>query len=95
MGKEGFDIHHTSRHAEQSPLPDQVKGAWFCLQKGFFKNVSRKAVECYPLDQKGCAFGKVPQNLLNVVEKGKKKIGERFTAKLYECFPDLRYEILS
>lgn len=49
MGKDGFDVHHTSRHCVQSPLPDQIKGAWFCLQKGFFQDHKRQEVECYPL----------------------------------------------
>jgi hypothetical protein len=35
MGKEGFDMHSTSRHSEQSSFPDQIKGAWFCLKRGF------------------------------------------------------------
>lgn len=89
MGKDGFDVHHTSRHCVQSPLPDQIKGAWFCLQKGFFQDHKRQEVECYPLDSKGCATGKVPKNLLDVVEKGKNKIRDNF-----ESFPDLRYQIL-
>ena len=33
MGKEVFDVHHTSRHSEQTPFPHQLKGAWFCLQQ--------------------------------------------------------------
>lgn len=94
MGKDGFDVHSTSRHSVQSPLPDQLKGAWFCLQKGFFEDKKRKDVECYPLDAKGCAAGKVSKNLLDVLQKGKKKIEDSFTAKLYESFPDLRYTIL-
>lgn len=89
MGKDGFDVHHTSRHCVQSPLPDQIKGAWFCLQKGFFQDHKRQEVECYPLDSKGCATGKVPKNRLDVVEKGKNKIRDNF-----ESFPDLRYQIL-
>ena len=36
MSKEGFDVHPTSRHSVQSSLPDQLKGAWFCLKRGFF-----------------------------------------------------------
>jgi hypothetical protein len=94
MGKDGFDVHHTSRHCVQSPLPDQIKGTWFCLRKGFFEDRKRQDVECYPLNSKGCASGKVPKNLLDVVEKGKNKIKDNFKAKLYESFPDLRYQIL-
>ena len=95
MGKEGFDVHHTSRHSEQTAFPDQLKGAWFCLQKGFFKCANRQEVECYPVEKKGSSEGKIPKNLINVVEKGQAKVKENFKAKLYESFPDLRYEILS
>lgn len=95
MGKEGFDVHHTSRHSEQTSFPDQLKGAWFCLQKGFFRSDNRQVVECYPVEKKGNAEGKIPKNWIHVVEKGQAKIKENFKAKLYESFPDLRYEILS
>ena len=95
MGKDGFDVHHRSRHSEQTAFPDQLKGAWFCLQKGFFTSSGRKEVECYPVDQKGSTEVKIPKNLINVVEKGQAKIKENFKAKLFESFPDLRYEILS
>lgn len=94
MSKEGFDVHHTSRHSVQSALPDQIKGAWFCIQKEFFRNKKRSEIECYPVDNKGCSAGKVPKNLINVLSKGKQKIKDSFTQKLYECFPDLRYQIL-
>ena len=33
VGKQGFDAHHSSRHSEQTSFPDQLKGAWFCLQR--------------------------------------------------------------
>ena len=36
MEKDEFDIHHSSRHSVQDPLPDQVKGPWFCVQQAFF-----------------------------------------------------------
>ncbi len=92
MEKDGFDVHPTSRHSVQDPLPDQVKGAWFCVQKAFFEENERKEIECYSLDGKGDATGKVPKNLINVVTKGKEKIRDGFKAKLYDSFPDLRYK---
>lgn len=92
VGKQGFDVHHSSRHSEQTSFPDQLKGAWFCLQKEFFKNAQRKDVECYPLDNKGIAKGVLPSNLINIDDKGKKKIKLTFNEKLYDCFPDLRHE---
>ena len=94
MEKDGFDVHPTTSHSVPSSFPDQLKGAWFCVKKGFFERNDREEVECYPLDN-GCnASGKVPKNLIDVVSKGKEKIKSNFKAKLYECFPDLRYKIL-
>ena len=38
--------------------------------------------------------GKVPSSCLDVTEKGLSKIKENFKSKLFESFPDLRYQIL-
>ena len=94
MNKQAFDVHNTSHHSVQSSLPDQIKGAWFCVQKEFFRNKQRTEIECYPVDSKGNASGKVPKNLVDVIHKGKEEITSSFMEKLYECFPDLRYTIL-
>ena len=90
-----FDIHHTTRHSVQSPLPDQIKGAWFCLQKDFFRNKGRKEVKCYPLSGKGAPSGKLQSNFIEAYSKGQEKIKKCFVQKLYECFPDIRYRVLS
>ena len=83
--------HNTlSRHPFQISLREHG-----CLQKGFFTNSGRKEVECFPADKKGSTEGKIPKDLINVVEKGQAKIKENFKANLFESFPDLRYEILS
>ena len=95
MAKDAFDVHPTSRHSVASSLPDQFKGAWFCITKGFFEVSGRDNVECYPLDSSCSASGKLAKNLLDVVIKGREKIKTNFKAKLYETFPDLRYKILS
>lgn len=34
--RESSDVHHTTRHSEQSAFPDQLKAGWFCLTKQFF-----------------------------------------------------------
>ena len=94
MSKEGFDVHPTSRHSVQSSLPDQLKGAWFCLKRGFFLNKGRQEVECYPLENNGDASGNISKNLICVQEKRKEKIKQTFKAKLYDSFPDMRYTIL-
>ena len=35
--KEPFDVHGTSKHKEQDPMPDQLKGMWFCVKDRFFQ----------------------------------------------------------
>ena len=93
--KDGFDVHPTSRHSIPSSLPDQFKGAWFCLKKGYFEVQGRSEVECYPLETTCLASGKLARNLLDVTVNGREKIKTNFKAKLYESFPDLRYTILT
>ena len=95
MSKEGFDVHPISRHSIQTSLPDQLKGAWFCLKRGFFENKGCQEVECYPLENNGDASGKISKKLICVQQKGKEKIKQTtFKAKLYDSFPDFRYTIL-
>ena len=84
--KEGFDIHPTTRHSVASPLPDQFKGAWFCLKKGFFERNDRDEVECYPLENGCSAEGKLAKNLLDVVVKGKEKIKKTSKPKFMTVF---------
>ena len=93
--KDGFDVHPTSRHSIPSSLPDQFKGAWFCVKKGYFEVQGRSEVECYPLENNCLASGKLARNLLDVTVNGREKIKTNFKAKLYESFPDLRYTILT
>ena len=33
MSHEAFDVHPTTKHKEQDPFPDQLKGMWFCLKE--------------------------------------------------------------
>ncbi|KAL9978042.1 hypothetical protein ACROYT_G015519 [Oculina patagonica] len=35
--KEAFDVHVTTKHKGQYPMPDQLKGKWFCLKETFFQ----------------------------------------------------------
>ena len=52
--KESFDVHHTSCHSEQSPLPDKLKTGWFCLTNGYYLSKGRKDVQALPVAKKGC-----------------------------------------
>ena len=42
-GELGFAGHSASRHSVASPLPDQLKGAWYCVHKGLFSNSGSEA----------------------------------------------------
>ena len=92
--KESFDIHHTVRHSEKSPFPDQVKAAWFCLTKSFFAHRGTKEVRAIPVGKKGIYNGKISRKVMNPYEKGVEIIQQNFESKLCNCFPDLRYDIL-
>ena len=94
ISKEGFDIHGTSRHSVADPFRDQVKGAWFCLKNGLLSTAESKVPACYKLDGSGQADGEVPACFLDVHEKGLNKIRSTYKSKLYDAFPDLRYQIL-
>ena len=85
-----FDYHPTTKHKEQSPLPDQLKGMWFCLRNGFFK-VSSERIPCqYPLQSTVDAQKNVSKMFWEIKEKGEKKVKEKFEAKLHDCFPAFR-----
>jgi len=50
---------------------------------------------CNTLEGSGKPSGKVQKCLLDVKEKGTKKVAEKFKDKLYESFPDLHFELLT
>jgi len=94
--RQGFDKHTTQRHHVPDSFADQLKGMWFCLKNGLLKGVqSDDPPDVYTLEGSGKPSGKVQKCLLNVKEKGTKKVAEKFKDKLYESFPDLHFELLS
>lgn len=94
--KAGFDEHTTTRHSVPDPFADQLKGAWFCLRNGLLdpNKEPNDVPNCYPLDGQGKPSGKVSKAFIDVDEKGRAKISENFKFKLYESFPDIRYQVL-
>ena len=94
--KEAFDVHSTSRHSVPDCFRDQLKGAWFCLQKELLlpSEAEDDVPKCLLVDGEGGKEGKVSKCFLEVQEKSCKKITDNFENKLYECFPDLRYQLL-
>jgi len=97
MGKDMKGLMCITLHgiASKHPFLIRLREPGSVFERVFFSSANRQEVECYPVEKNGIAEGKIPKNLINVVEKGQKKIKENFKAKLYESFPDLRYEILS
>ena len=53
-----------------------------------------EAPDCYPFESVGKPSGKVANCFLDVEEKGYNTIKDNFNAKLYESFPDSRFELL-
>ena len=51
--------------------------------------------DVYTLEGSGKPSGKVQKCLLDVNEKGTKKVAEKFKDKLYEAFPDLHFNLLT
>ena len=89
--KSAFDVHVTKKHKEQDPLPDQLKGMWFCLKEKFFiPQKGNKVVNKYSVN--GKKEGSVRSSLTDVYPKGVKKIQELFDGKMYELFPERRLE---
>lgn len=86
--KDAFDYHPTTKHKEQDPLPDQLKGMWFCIcHKLFRHSPGRKATQ---LPISGDERKPVSQTHIGVIKKGEKKVVERFGEKLHACFPEFR-----
>lgn len=68
-------------------FPDQLKGMWFCLKNGFLTGIqSDDRPDVYTLEGSGKPSGKVQKCLLDISEKGSKKVAEKFKDKLYESF---------
>jgi hypothetical protein len=74
----------------QSSLPDVVKGMWFCLVNHFFKASTGKVVMEFPLGNETGRNKPISKSCMDVVMKGKKKVEDRFEAKLHESFPSFR-----
>ena len=95
ISRDTFDVHPTTRHAVADSYRHQLKGAWFCLHSGWLDPTkATSGCPAYPIDGEGRTEGKVPQCYVDVNEKGKAKLRDNFESKLYDCFHDLRFELL-
>ena len=85
-----FNYHQTTKHKEQSSLPDVVKGMWLCLTNNFFTVSSGKVAMEHPLKSATVPRKPVSQVCMGVVKKGEKKVKDKFKSKLHESFPSYR-----
>jgi hypothetical protein len=82
---DAFNVHPTTSHTEADPFPDQLKGMWFCLKEGFFKQADN-GDSIRAITNKGEVKGKVSMTLVNVYGKGKSKVLQNFGKKLFNSF---------
>lgn len=87
--KGSFDVHVTSRHKEQDPMPDQFKGMWFCLKEKFFQP-QKDNTSIHKFDTQGQHHGNITNSLRDVYQKGTEKVEQKFDQKMYECFSERR-----
>ena len=87
--KQAFDVHVTSKHKEQDPFPDQLKGMWFCLKERFFQ-AQKDNTSIHKYNAQEQHDGSITQNPRDVFEKGIEKIEQKFDKKMYECFAERR-----
>ena len=87
--REAFDVHVTSKHKEQDPMPDQLKGMWFCLKEKFFQP-QKDNTTVHKYNMQGQCEGSITKSLKDVFQKGIDKIKQKFDQKMYECFAERR-----
>ena len=85
-----FNYHQTTKHKEQSSLPDVVKGMWFCLTKKFFEVSAGKVPLEFPISDTAAARKPISNSYKEILKKGEKKVVEKFKSKLHESFPSFR-----
>ena len=87
-----FHFYQTTKHKVQSPLPDVVKGMWFCLTNHFFSASTGSVAMEFPLGTCRSTGQRKPVSkfCMDVVMKGEEKVSEKFESKLHESFPSFR-----
>lgn len=86
----GFDIHHTSKHKEKDPLPDQICVSRWCMEQKFFEPLERPLPQTQKYES--CKGDFVKDACRNVYAKGVKKLEQKdlFEQKMYKQFPKYR-----
>lgn len=96
MSREAFNVHPTTKHKEQDPFPDHLKGMWFLLKEDVVSCIEgREVVKMFPVDGSKPTEVPVPKKCCDIYGKGCKKVEGEFVRKLHECFPSVRNVIPS
>ena len=83
QARDAFNVHPTTKHREQDPLPDQLKAAHFILRKWFFQCVpDRKTVEKFGDPKKAS----ISANNIDCYEIGKMKVVASFNRKPFNIY---------
>ena len=85
-----FNYHQTTKHKEQSSLPNVVKRMWFCLANKFFAMSPGKVPVEFPLKSVPVPSKPVSKVCMAVIRKGEKKVKDKFKSKLHENFQSFR-----
>lgn len=91
MSRQAFNVHPTTKHKEQDPYVDQLKGMWFCLKEDVVSCIEgRNIVRSFPLDSSSPENVPPPKKYCDIYSKGYEKVKKEFSKKLHECFPSAR-----
>lgn len=83
QARDAFNVHPTTKHTEQDPLPDQLKTAHFILRRRFFQYIpGRKTVEKFGDPQKAS----ISTNNIDCYEIGIRKVVASFNRKLFNIY---------
>ena len=81
--RDAFNVHCTTKHCEQDPIPDQLKAANFILRSRFLQPIpERKSVVKF----KDPKMASISSTNIDAYHTGKKKVVENFDRKLFSLF---------
>ena len=83
QSRQAFNVHPTTKHKEQDPLPDQLKAAHFVLERKFVTpDLTRSKVEKFGDPKKT----HIPSSSIDAYNAGKRKVIENFERKKFSLY---------
>ena len=78
--REAFNVHPTTKHKEQDPFPDHLKGMWFVLKEDVVSCIEgREVVKMFPVDESKPTEVPVPKKCCDIYRKGAKRLRMNLT----------------